>query len=203
MKQFKNQLNRLNVIQIAIILLIIGLFLGILFANLFQKSYDQQMLNYENSIFQKVSSSEIDYPGLFRYILLKNLGEFAVFWLLCITILGIPYMAYKIASFGFFTGFFISAVSLHFGIKGIVLVLAYLFPHGLIYLPVAVLSLFKGYELCSSIYHDKRNHMSSLSMLIKQKLPMVFILAAALAIGSFLEAYAGAFLLKKALGMFI
>lgn len=203
MRHFKNQLNRLNVFQIGLILLIFGLFLGILFANLFQKSYDQQMLNYENSIFQKISSNEIDYPGLFRYVLFKNLSEFIIFWLLCITILGIPYMAYKITSFGFFTGFLISAVFLHFGIKGIVLILAYLFPHGLIYLPVAVLSLYKGYELCSSIYHDKRNHMSSLLILVKQKLAMILILAAALAIGCFLEAYAGAFLLKKALGMFI
>lgn len=203
MKQFKLQIHRLNVVQIAIVLLILGLFSGVLFANTFRNSYDKQMLNYENSVFSDITTNEIDYPGLFRYVLVKNFGEFIVFWLLCITILGIPYMAYKIISFGFFTGFFISAVSVQYGMKGILLILAYVFPHGLIYLPIMIMSLYKGFELCRSIYHDKRNHISGLPTLIKPKLALVFILAVGLVIGCFLEAYVGSFILKKTLGLFI
>jgi stage II sporulation protein M len=203
MKQFRFQLHRLNVVQIAIILLIIGMFFGIVFANIFQKSYDKQMLNYQNSLFSEITAGNIDYSGLFGYILTKNFGEFAIFWLLSITILGVPYMAFKITSFGFFTGFFVSAITMQFGLKGILLVLSYVFPHGLVYLPVAVMSLYKGYELCNSIYHDKRNYISGISSLIRAKLAIILILAVALIAGSFLEAYAGAFLLKKTLGLFI
>jgi stage II sporulation protein M len=139
----------------------------------------------------------------FERLIRESHGEFAVFLLLTITILGIPYMAYKITSFGFFAGFFISAVSMQFGLKGIILILAYVFPHGLLYLPIAAMSLYKGYELCNSIYHDKRNHIGSLPALVRPKLPIIFILAVALVAGSFLEAYAGAFILKKTLGLFV
>jgi stage II sporulation protein M len=203
MKLFKLQLRRLNVVQIAIILLILGLFCGVLFANIFEKSYDQQMLNYHTSVFSKITESKIDYTGFFGYVLTKNFGEFAIFWLLCITILGIPYMAYKIASFGFFTGFFISTVTMQYGLKGILLILAYVFPHGLVYLPIAVLCLYKGYDLCTSIYHDKRNHISGMASLIKSKLAILCLLAVLLAIGSFLEAYAGSYILKKTLEVFV
>jgi stage II sporulation protein M len=161
------------------------------------------MLDYQNNIFSDITANDINYSGLFGYILAKNFGEFAVFWLLTITILGIPYMAYKITSFGFFAGFFISAVSMQFGLKGILLILSYVFPHGLLYLPIAVMSLYKGYELCNSIYRDNRNHISSLAAIIRPRLPVILILAVALAAGSFLEAYAGAFLLKKTLGLFV
>lgn len=203
MKQLKFQLHRLSVVQISIILLIIGLFFGVLFANVFQKSYDKQMLNYQNNVFSSITSSEIDYSSLFGYVLTKNFGEFAVFWLLCITILGVPYMVYKIISFGFFAGFFISAVSMQYGIKGILLVLAYVFPHGLLYLPIAVISLYKGYELCTSIYRDRRNHISSITAVIKPRLVVILTLAVVLIVGSFLEAYVGSFILKKTLGLFI
>ncbi len=199
MRLLKFQLRRLSAVQIAIVLLILGLFFGVLFANIFKNSYDKQMLDYQNNIFSDITSGNINYSGLFVYTLTKNLGEFAVFWLLAITILGIPYMAYKIASFGFFAGFFISAVSMNYGWKGILLILSYVFPHGLLYLPVALISLYKGYELCNAIYRDNRNHIGSIAELIKPKLPLIFILAVILAAGSFLEAYAGAFLLKKAL----
>lgn len=202
MRHLKLQLHRLGVVQISILLLIIGLFFGILFANLFRNSYDTQMLQYQNNVFTEITANEIDYPGLFRYVLAKNLNEFVVFWLLCITILGIPYMAYKIISFGFFTGFFISEITMQYGFKGILLILVYAFPQGLLYLPIALVSLYKGYGMCKSIYRDNRSHMSGLTKSIKPNLIVILILAIVLVIGSFLEAYVGAFLLKKTLGMF-
>jgi stage II sporulation protein M len=203
MRQFKLQLHRLSVVQTAVILLIIGLFFGVLFANVFKNSYDKQMLNYQNTTFSDITSNAIDYAGLFRYVLTKNFGEFVIFWLLCVTILGIPYMAYKIISFGFLTGFFISAVSMQYGVKGILLILAYVFPHGLVYLPIAIMCLYKGFDLCRAIYHDNRTRISGLTALIRPKFVMILILAVALVMGSFLEAYVGSFILKKTLGLFI
>lgn len=203
MAQLKLQLHRLSVVQIAIFLLILGLFFGVLFANVFQKSYDTQMLDYQSNVFTKITTNDINYSGLFRYILVKNLNDFLIFWLLSITILGIPYMGYKVISFGFFIGFFISAVTMQYGLKGMLLVLVYAFPHGLLYLPIILISLYKGFGLCSSIYHDSRNHMSGLLKRIQPNLIIILLLAVALIIGSFLEAYVGAFLLKKTLGLFL
>jgi stage II sporulation protein M len=111
-------------------------------------------------------------------------------------------MALKITSFGFFSGFFISAVTMRYGLKGILLVLVYVFPHGLIYLPIALISLYKGYELSRMIYHDNRTRIGGIAKIVKTHLIIIVFLAAALLMGSFLEAYPGAFLLKKTLGIF-
>lgn len=189
-------------VQIAIILLIFSLFFGILFANVFRDSYTNQMKNYQNNIFTDVSDNAIDYAGLFRYTLLQNLNEFLIFWLLSVTILGIPYMAFKIMSFGFFTGFFVSAVTIQYGLKAMLLVLVYEFPHGLIYLPVALLCFAKGFRLNRIIYRESKDPISNVTRLIKENLLSIIILAVALLIGSFLEAYVGSFLLKKTMGLF-
>lgn len=202
MKQLKLQLNKLNIFQIAVFLLIFGIFLGVLCANLFRANYVSQVQVYEENVFSRIASSNIDYSGLFRYVLGKNFNNFIVFWLLSITILGIPYMAFKITSFGFFSGFFISAVTMRYGLKGLLLVLVYIFPHGLLYLPVYLISLYKGFELCRTIYSENRNNFGEISRLLKSHLVLILLLAAVLLAASFLEAYPGAYFLKKALGAF-
>lgn len=203
MKKLNLQLQRLSVLQISSFLLIIGVFLGVLCANVFRESYLGQIQDYELNVFSKITSSDIDYAGLFRYILGKNFNSFIIFWLLCVTILGIPYMALKITSFGFFTGFLISAVTMQYGIKGILLVLVYVFPHGLLYLPIALVSLYKGFELCKTIYHENHTNVGGIARLVKSYLIIIILLAITLLIASFLEAYPGAYLLKKALGLFV
>lgn len=202
MKHLRLQLHRLSVVQISTFLMIFGLFLGVLCANVFKNNYAGQLQEYEQNIFMKISTGDIDYSGLFRYILGENMSEYLVFWLLSITILGIPYIAFKITSFGFFTGFFISAITMRYGLKGIILVLAYIFPHGIVYLPIALISLYKGFELCKSIYHDNQSHLAAISRLIKSYLLIILILAGGILVASFLEAYPGAYLLKKALELF-
>jgi stage II sporulation protein M len=202
MKKFRLLLNRPNIIQVAVILLIIGLFLGIVSANVFQDHFTNRLQVYEDNVFTEIAGSEINHAGLFRYVLGNNFSDFVMFWLLCITILGIPYMALKISSFGFFAGFFISAVTMQYGFKGIVLVLVYLFPHGLIYLPIVLISLYKGYYLSRDIYQSSHTSLTGILKPLRDTLPIIMLLAIALIFASFLEAYPGAYFLKKALGLF-
>lgn len=202
MKQLKLQFHKLGVVQIAIIILIIGVFLGVLCANVFKDNYISQIKSYEDNVFTKITEGNIDYNGFFGYVLSKNFGSFLMFWLLSLTILGVPYMALKIASFGFFSGFFISAVTMQYGLKGLLLVLVYVFPQGLLYLPISLISLYKGFELCRTIYSENRNNFGGIVKLLRNYLIIILLLAAALLLASFLEAYPGAYLLKKALGSF-
>lgn len=202
MKPLKVQLHKLSILQITIFLLIVGVFFGVLCANIFRENYATQMQTYETNVFAKIADSNIDYAGLFQYVLGKNFNDFIIFWLLSLTILGIPYMALKVSSFGFFTGFFISAVTMQYGLKGLLLVLVYVFPQGLLYLPIALVSLYKGFELCRTIYSENRNNFGGITKLLKSNLFIILLLALALVLASFLEAYPGAYLLKKALGAF-
>jgi Integral membrane protein DUF95. len=154
---------------------------------------------YESNVFAKIADKKIDYLGLFEYVLSKNFNSFVVFWLLSLTILGIPYMAFKVTSFGFFTGFFVSTITMQFGIKGLLLVAVYMFPQGLLYLPIILICLYKGFALCRTIYSENRNNFGGILKLVKSNLFLIFLLALALVLASFLEAYPGAYLLKKVL----
>ncbi len=203
MKKFRLQLNRPGIIQVALILLIIGLFLGIVCANVFQDHFTKRLQVYEDNVFTEIADSEIDHAGLFRYVLGNNFSDFLMFWLLCITILGVPYMALKIASFGFFAGFFISAVTMEYGFKGILLVLVYQFPHGLLYLPIILICLYRGYLLSRDIYQSNHTSLAAILKPVRVNLPIILLLAVALIFASFLEAYPGAYFLKKALGLFL
>jgi len=203
MRRFKFQIHQLNVLQVAIILLICGLFFGALSANLFKDTFVAQLRNYQIAVFTDIYRNDIDYTGLFWYILADRMKDFILFWMLSITILGLPYMALKISSFGFYIGFFISEVTMQYGLKGLLLVLTFQFPHGLIYLPVAIICLYKGYELCRKIYHDNRGHLIGLFSILRPYLLLIFLLALGLLVGSFLEAYAGSFLLKKIIHLFL
>lgn len=202
MKIFKLQLNRPNVIQLSVILLVIGMFLGILCANVFQEHFTKNLQLYEDNVFTEIAGCEINHDGLFRYVLGNNFSDFAMFWLLSITILGIPYMALKIASFGFFSGFFISAMTMEYGFKGIILVLVYMFPHGLMYLPIVLICLYRGYLMCTEIYQSSHTSLIGIVKPVKKNLLFIVLLAIALIFASFLEAYPGAYLLKKALELF-
>ena len=202
MKPLKFQIHKLNVIQISVILLAIGLVLGVLSANIFRENYISQMQSYEDGVFSKITAGSIDYTGFFGYVLKKNFSNFIIFLLLSITILGVPYMAFKVASFGFFSGFFISAVTMQYGMKGLFLVFAYVFPQGLLYLPIALICLYKGFEMCRTIYSENRNSFGGIVKLLRSYLVVILLLAVALFVASFLEAYPGAYILKKALGSF-
>lgn len=202
MKYLKLQIHRFSIVQVSVILLIFGVILGVLFANLFQGAFLEQIQKYQNTIYSDIAKKQIDYSGLFTYIVGKNFKEFFIFWLISVTILGIPYMAYKITSYGFFTGFFISVITMQYGLKGILLVLVYAFPHGLLYLPVALLCLYKGYTMCKTIYNEKRYNLHGIIKMLQSQFLLLLVLALIILIGSFLEAYAGAFLLKKTLRLF-
>jgi len=203
MKPLKVQFHKLSVLQITMFLIVIGAFFGVLCANIFRANYTMQMQTYESNIFGKIVDGDIDYMALFQYVLGKNFNSFIIFWLLSLTILGIPYMALKVTSFGFFSGFFISAITMQYGLKGVILVAVYMFPQGLLYLPIALISLYKGFALCRTIYSENRNNFGGILKLVKSNLFLIFLLALALVAASFLEAYPGAYLLKKVLVTFI
>lgn len=157
-------------------------------------------MNYHNVIFAEIVRENIDYSDLFFYILTSNFKEFMVFWLLSITILGIPYIMLKMITFGFSTGFFISAIAMQYGFKGILLILTYKFPHGIIYIPIIVLCIHKGNSLTRSIYYENRDYIGTIFRQLKSYLFLLLFLSALLVLGSIVEAYFGSFLLKKTLG---
>ncbi len=192
-------LKGLSKTRIAAIIFLIGLLIGVLFANIFRQFYVNEMKLLDYSYNQILQNQSIDYTGLLKYTLIHNLKDFFIYWILCFTILGIPYIIVSIVYKGFEIGFLISAVTTLYGLKGILLFFSYILPQAFVYIPVILLCLKKGYELAQlSYYHSKsRIEMRKANMI--RYLTIIFISLALLGIGCILETYFGSTLLKKTL----
>lgn len=196
---FKLKWKGLNQTQSAAVIFLSGVLAGVVFANLFRKYYihDLRVLNYT---YQSILSNQpLDYLGLLKYSLLNNLKEFFAFWILCLTILGIPYVVVAIVYKGIQVGFLISSVTILYHTKGILLFFAYIMPQALIYIPVMLISLQKGYQLAQASSVRNQHHTKPSRTMVLGYLALILLLLALLGIGSLVETYLGSALLKKTL----
>lgn len=196
----KEGLFRINSKKIAALLFILGFLIGIIIANCFKSSYKEQMKILENDTFAVITTGELSYQKLFFYSFGLRVKEFFIFWLLCITILGIPYLMYKIVHTGYIVGFFLSVLCIQYGIKGLVLSVAYIFPQFLIYLPITLVCLKRGYLLAMEMKRGNSSDLRNKAKLLYSQLLPIFIMLVLIGIGCVLETYVGAAILKKAIG---
>lgn len=202
MQSIRVSLRKMGAAKIGLIILALGIFIGFLFANIFKGFYWNQIDILDSSYFSKIRTAEIDYTILFQYVMWKNFKIFLLFWIFTATAVGIPYMVLSVWYAGFEAGFFIAVILMRYGIKGILLIFGYTFPHYLIYIPVAIFCLSIGYHLCRNMYYEvKINRRGKVERIFKHIMTII-ILAGALTIGSFLETYAGSYILKKILTLF-
>ncbi len=202
MDYINQQFKRLNDVKRGLIILAIGVILGILFSKIFKNLYWNQIDLIDSTYLNKIKSTKLDYSLLFNYVLWKNFRTFAIFWIVCITPLGIPYISLSLLYCGFQSSFFVTVILMKFGIKGILLIFGYTFPHYLIYILVVFLCLRSGYWLSNSLYSGlKLNKRNKVEQIIKH-LVFIIILAGVLLLGSVLETYIGSNILKKILILF-
>lgn len=202
MQYRKLQLKKLNETKLGLIILIIGIIIGILFARIFKGFYWDQIDLLDKNYLSRIKDYSIDYSVLLRYVIWKNFRTFILFWILSATAIGIPYMALCILYGGFQAGFFLSVILMQYNFKGILLLFGYTFPHYIIYILVAVLCLRSGYWLCRNMYYDTRMSKKRRVERIAKHLVLIIILGAVLMLGCLLETYVGSFLLKKVLLLF-
>lgn len=202
MNYFKQQFKRLNDVKRGLVILAIGVILGILFSKIFKSLYWNQMDLIDSTYLNKIKSTKLDYGLLFNYVLWKNFRTFVIFWIVCITPLGIPYISLSLLYCGFQSSFFVSVILMKYEIKGILLIFGYTFPHYLIYILVVFLSLRSGYWLSNSLYSGMKLNKRSKAEQIMKHLVFIIILSGILFLGSLLETYVGSYVLKKILVLF-
>lgn len=189
----------LNKTQSAATLFLIGLLIGVFCANLFRKYYVSDMKVLDYTYHNIMENQSLDHIDLLKYTLMNNLREFLIFWVLCFTILGIPYVIFAIVYKGFEIGFLISAVTILYGSKGILLFFAYIMPQALVYVPVMLICLQKGYQLAQYSYYRSRNHTEMRRSVILGYIAIILLLVSMIGIGSIIETYFGSAFLKKTL----
>ena len=186
-------------IQIAGILFFVGILIGVFAANLLKDYYLGDIKVLDTKYYSILTTDNLDYISLLKYTLLDHMKEFFIYWILCLTIIGIPYVILAIVYKGFGIGFLISVTTVLYGSKGILLFFAYLMPQALIYVPVILICLRKGYQLAQRSFYKTKARIDFNKSMIMGYLAVVFILMTLIIIGSLLETYLGTILLKRAL----
>lgn len=201
MHSLQLQLRKLGEVKLGFLILVTGLLFGIIFARILQGLYWNSMEFIDTDYLHRIRDTAIDYPVLFKYVLWNLYRNFILFWILSATAIGIPYMAFCLLYGGFQCGFFLTAILMKYGFKGILLIFGYTFPHYLLYIPVAYLCLRTGYWLCKSMYYENKGKRGKTEKIVRH-LMLIAAFALVLLIGGLLETYVASFLLKKILIFF-
>jgi stage II sporulation protein M len=192
----KKYTNELGFIKLAALLFVAGFFIGILIAVLMKESYSGQLAELNETFFTNLNSTTIDNNELFQLVSIKNIKSLLLLFVVCTTVLGIPYLTFYLLLKGFNLGFLLAASIMQYQWKGIILFFLYLFPQYFVYIPVMALAIVKGYYLNRQLHHVSQNKKTTKKIIIEQ-IPFLFIAAVLLLVGSALEAYANASMIQK------
>lgn len=204
MKSTMNMLkNRLGIYRLAAILLLIGIVLGTIAANIFQKFYLNDLETINRYFGTNVNLIEINYGSLMKYIVTRRIKEFVMVWISCCMVFGMPLLSLLITYKGICIGFTLSSSILCYGFKGIALYFAYIFPQCIIYIPVYILLVKKGYELCENLYFSGKVGFRGKKSVTREYTPIFLILLLFLGIGCIVETYINSALVRSVVGWFM
>lgn len=125
-----------------IIVMLIGLILGIIYAVILNKSDHAIVTTSLDSFFTSIKNNDIDYKSALINSLVGNISFVTFIFLLGISIIGIPLIIFSLAASSFIFGFSLSSIIYTYHFDGILKAITYLFPHQLITL---LMSLFLGF----------------------------------------------------------
>ncbi|ABX42955.1 protein of unknown function DUF95 transmembrane [Lachnoclostridium phytofermentans ISDg] len=186
---------------IAMVLFFASVILGCIFSKVSQGLLQNSVDSLNSRYFNTIKSMEINYGDFFRYIFTSKLKPFFLFWTLSLTFLGLPYMGWYLLSRGFQVGYLMMTLWMHYGMKGGLLYLTYLFPQELIFVPVVLISIKNCFALYMEANHESTAGLQNV-LLLKKYIKLIIILIVCILIGACMEAFVGSYLVKKALQLF-
>lgn len=186
-----------------LILFIIGICGGVVLANLINSEWLSGTEFLEESALFQARYAAIDNLSLFLCLLGQRLGAAVLLILLSTTFLGLAAVWFYALRYGFSLGILIAALFAEQGIKGLLLLLAGLFPQILLYVPAWVLLLALAERTCRRLYYMNGNEgLSGLKRMGIHLSAQTGLLLFVLAAGCWLEAYVNPVLLRLALRLF-
>lgn len=182
-------------------LFLAGTLLGIILMNLGKKFLlaDTGLLNEEALYHMKYMT--VDGNALFWYVMGIRLKPLVSLVVLATTYLGIMAVWGTAAGYGVWTGMFLAAAVIRYGVKGILLVMTAIFPQYVIYGPVFFFLLVWCEQICRLIYFEKGTRLRSRQLVLVKLLQLVAIIVAIIA-GCALESYVNPMIIKKLLKNF-
>lgn len=178
---------------------------GVLFMNLCSESF----LN-EEGIFNPVAMSrmkymEVDHNSFFRYVLPMRIKPFLLLGLISTTCIGILAGYFCIVWQGLMTGMIITAALIRFGMKGLLLILAGVFPQQLLLIPAGIMMLSWCYQNCCFLYFPHKcmwpGYKSRQKQYLRQAGVLLWIFGVVI-IGCILECYVNPILISDLIKIF-
>lgn len=201
MKSTMNMLkNRIGIYRLAAILLLIGIVLGTVAANILQRFYLSDLETINRYFGTNVNLIKINYGSLMKYIITNRLKEFILIWISCCMVFGMPLLSLLITYKGICIGFALSSSILCYGFKGILVYLVYIFPQCIIYIPVYILTVKKGYDLCETLYFSSKISYKGKKSVASEYVPIILILLLFIGIGCIVETYINSALVRNVMG---
>ncbi len=143
-----------NAVRVFFMGMIIGIVLVILCRN--KLLTDISIFNEEWILCMQ--NTIIENKSLFLYILFKRLKELGFMFLLSTTFAGIVCIYGYVSAMGAGLGALMAILCLRYGMKGLIMMLAAIFPQVLVYLPAFLFLFHMCYLLCVKLYFPHKDY---------------------------------------------
>ncbi len=154
----------------------------------------------DENMLRQMTSAFPDSNALFAYVLRKRLIILVIMVILATTYLGMAACVIADVWFGFSAGAFLAAAVMRYGMKGIFVAAAAVFPQYLLYGPMFYGLLLWCRQTCHMIYGRDHRYLSDTKtpILFGRVLPLLILCVGTLA-GCFLESYVNPGIIKGVL----
>lgn len=141
-------------------LFVIGIIVGSLFVTILKDSDKTLITESLNNFFTNVKDLSLNWESTLITTLITHISYVIGIWILGISIIGLPLILIIFFSKAFILGFSIGSILLNYNVKGILLSIAYIFPHHIInffiYTILSIYALSLSIKLFDSLLHKKK-----------------------------------------------
>lgn len=157
---------------------------------------------FDEATLYRMKYMTVDSSALFCYVLRKRLCCILLLAVAVTTYLGRVVCRGAVFWYGLSTGAFLTALMLRYGMKGLLLALAGMFPQYLLYVPALLLFLRWAEHLYRCIYARGAGYDAGEKGFARRKAGQLFLLVGIICLGCLLEGYVNPHLLLGYLKVF-
>lgn len=180
-------------------LFLLGFLAGILLMNLGSSDSLREEGIFSTSVMGRIQNLEVDSGNFLRYELPVRIRPLVVMMLISTTYFGILASYLCMVWYGILSGMMITASVIRFGLKGILLIMAGIFPQHLLFVPAIIMMMCWCYQTCSFLYFQEKSiwplYQNKKRQIIHQA-GMLFWIICIVIIGCILECYVNPILLS-------
>lgn len=167
----------------------VGMLAGILTVSIGRSVFLEETGLFDKYILSGMKHMNVDNSALFYYVLRKRMVLILIAAVLATTYLGYAVCVGTAAWCGMSVGTYITALVLRYGLKGLLLAAAGMFPQYLLFIPAVLLMLGWCEGLYRGIYSRSSGTEAVGRSFVIKKLGWLGVIGAVVAAGCFLESY--------------